>query len=477
MRNSRSVERLYLIQPVFFGVLSLVGCGGGGNSDGQSVLPTITSVSVSCSPASIVTSQTSACTAAVTGTGNYSTSVAWSVSPANIGAASSTGVFTPTATGTATILATSTQDSTKSGSATITVTLPQNSLVISFPNPNIYESPDIWLLSGSSIISPTGGAYLKFQVTGTQNITANVDTTLNSVLTADDMPSIKVVINSDTPYFVQLPANNTAGTPITIASGLDSATTYSVSLYMIGGNGSVGDGWAGTSFQTKIDSLEFDPGASLSNQTLAGKSCMFFGDSILETYYGGATTGKYYTYVDYTEAWPSYVAPMLGCEYSQIGIGGLGWVTPGQGGYPNFLFTWDHYDLADLKTFPTIPDYVVIDLGTNDHGISPVTVANNIAYILAQMRIQFGAGTKIILVTPYNPTFDDPEGNPRVGIMDGFASYEGSTPDENAYLIDLGTSVQQYTLAPYSLDDTHPDQAAHAIIGPIIGTDIESAIQ
>jgi lysophospholipase L1-like esterase len=413
----------------------------------------------------------------VTGTGNYSASVAWSVSPANIGAVSSTGVFTPLATGIATVRATSTQDSTKFGSASVTVTLLQNSLVVSFPNSNIYESPDIWRLSGSSIISPTGGAYLKFQVTGTQNITANVDTTLNSVLTADDMPSIKVVINSGTPYFVQFPANNTAGTPITIASGLDSATTYSVSLYMIGGNGSIGDGWTGTSFQSKIDSLEFDPGSSLSNQSLAGKNCIFYGDSILETYYGGSQTGEYYTYVDYTEAWPSYVAPMLGCEYSQIGIGDIGWDTQGQGGYPDFPSIWDYYDYTDQKIVSTVPDYVVIDLGTNDHGISPVTVANNVAYVLAQMRIQFGANTKIIVITPYNPTFDDPEGNPRAGIMDGYASYEGSTTDANAFLIDLGTSVQQYTLAPYSLDNIHPDQAAHAIIGPIIGADIVSAIQ
>ena len=413
----------------------------------------------------------------MTGTGPYSSAVAWSVSPAGIGAVSNAGVFTPAATGTATIIATSTQDSTKSGSATVTVALPQNSLVVTFPNPNIYESPDIWRLSGSSIISPTGGAYLKFQVTGTQNITANVDTTINSSLGPDDMPSIKVVINSGTPYFVQFSPNNTVGTPITIASGLNSTTSYSVSLYMIGGNESAGDGWAGTSFQTKIDSLEFDPGSTLSSQSLAGKSCIFYGDSILETYYGGPISGPYYTYVDYTEAWPSYVAPMLGCEYSEIGIYGQGWLLTGQGGYPPFPSSWGHYDSTDPKTFSTMPDYVVIDLGTNDATHSPVTIAENVSAVLTQMRAKFGVNTRIILVTPYNPTFNDPEGNPRTGIINGYSSYEETTPDANAFLIDLGTTVQQYTLPPWSLDDTHPDQAAHAIIGPIIGADIQNAIQ
>ena len=75
---------------------------------------TITSVSVVCSPASILTTQTSTCTPTVSGTGTYSSSVTWSVSPSSVGTVSSGGVFTPSASGTATITATSTQDTTKS---------------------------------------------------------------------------------------------------------------------------------------------------------------------------------------------------------------------------------------------------------------------------------------------------------------------------------------------------------------------------
>jgi hypothetical protein len=85
---------------------------------------TITSVSVACSPTSILTTQTSACTSTLTGTGSFSTSVSWSVSPSGIGAISSAGVFTPVGAGMATITATSTQDSTKSGSFVVTVNVP-----------------------------------------------------------------------------------------------------------------------------------------------------------------------------------------------------------------------------------------------------------------------------------------------------------------------------------------------------------------
>jgi len=102
------------------------GCGGGSNGGGSTppVTPTITSVAVSCSPALILTNQTTTCTPTVSGTGSYSSGVTWTVSPATIGSVSSAGVFTPTGTGTATVTATSTQDATKSGSATVTITVP-----------------------------------------------------------------------------------------------------------------------------------------------------------------------------------------------------------------------------------------------------------------------------------------------------------------------------------------------------------------
>jgi uncharacterized repeat protein (TIGR03803 family) len=57
----------------------------------------------------------------VTGTGNFSKAVTWSVSPSSIGAVSSAGIFTPAATGTATVKATSTQDTSQFGTATVTV--------------------------------------------------------------------------------------------------------------------------------------------------------------------------------------------------------------------------------------------------------------------------------------------------------------------------------------------------------------------
>ncbi len=100
---------------------TLVSCGGGVGGGGNHVPgPTITSVSVTCSPASIQTGQTSQCTATVTGTGSYSSAVTWSASAGTI---NSSGLFTASSNAsTVTVTATSVQDTSKTGTKTVTVT-------------------------------------------------------------------------------------------------------------------------------------------------------------------------------------------------------------------------------------------------------------------------------------------------------------------------------------------------------------------
>ena len=97
----------------------LAACGGSSGS----TTSTITLVGASCSPTSIVSLQTTQCTASVSGTGNFSSTVLWTASGGGTIDATS-GLFTATTvpfTTQVTITATSTQDSTKTGTATITV--------------------------------------------------------------------------------------------------------------------------------------------------------------------------------------------------------------------------------------------------------------------------------------------------------------------------------------------------------------------
>jgi hypothetical protein len=96
-------------------------CGGSGS--GGDTTSTITLVGASCNPTAITSGQTSQCTATVSGTGSFSSTVVWTSSAGGTINATS-GLFTAgnvPFTTQVTITATSTQDVTKAGSTTLTV--------------------------------------------------------------------------------------------------------------------------------------------------------------------------------------------------------------------------------------------------------------------------------------------------------------------------------------------------------------------
>src|ERR1017187_8512486 len=109
----------------------LIGCGGGSAVQSfETPSPTISSVSVACNPSTVAKSAASQCTANVQGTGSYSSAVTWTASGGSI---NSSGLFTaPASAGSVTVTAASTQDSTKSGLAAITVVIqtPQSMHVV-----------------------------------------------------------------------------------------------------------------------------------------------------------------------------------------------------------------------------------------------------------------------------------------------------------------------------------------------------------
>jgi hypothetical protein len=106
---------------------AIAGCGSG-NSGGSGTQqppsappPTVSSVAVTCNPATVATGAVTQCSATVQGTAGFSSSVNWSAGSGTINAS---GAFTaPAAAGNVTITATSTEDATKTGEATVTVQL------------------------------------------------------------------------------------------------------------------------------------------------------------------------------------------------------------------------------------------------------------------------------------------------------------------------------------------------------------------
>jgi len=118
-------------------LMAMTACGGGNNGVGSnnqgSGSPGITAISVTCDAMSLRSTQTSQCSARVSGTGSYSSTVTWSVDNGTI---SSSGLFTAgavSAPSTANIIATSAQDASKSGIAHISLTSNIDSVNVSCP--------------------------------------------------------------------------------------------------------------------------------------------------------------------------------------------------------------------------------------------------------------------------------------------------------------------------------------------------------
>ena len=139
---------------------ALTACGGSSGSQSNHMSSAISSVSPSCNPSTIIPNATSQCSASVQGIGNYSSTVTWSASAGTI---TSSGLFAaPASTGTVTVIATSTQDTTKSGTASVTVKPPPSTIT------------SIAVTCNPSTIAPNTTSQCSATVQGTGNYSSAV---------------------------------------------------------------------------------------------------------------------------------------------------------------------------------------------------------------------------------------------------------------------------------------------------------------
>jgi hypothetical protein len=257
-KDLRLSYALLLSVPLLF----VSACGGGGTGGGGGTSPTVTSVTVTCTPTSVQTGQTSQCSATVTGTGSYSSAVTWS---AVSGTVSSSGVYTAPATipasGSDTIKAISTEDSTKSGTATVTVT---PAIVVSVTPTtasvevgstqqfaatvlNSTNSAVTWQVNGVAggnaalgTISMTGLYTAPSAVPSPATITvtavAQADSTKSASATVTVTPAIVVSV---TPTTASLEVGSTQQFAATVSNSSNSAVTWQVNG-VAGGNAALG---------------------------------------------------------------------------------------------------------------------------------------------------------------------------------------------------------------------------------------------
>jgi hypothetical protein len=270
---------------------------------------------------------------------------------------------------------------------------------------NLFLSPYCWRIDDSgAAVAPAAGGYLKFRITGTTTLALRVNTAINKGLSALQMPAVKVVVSNvdsvDGPaQYVQFPANESADTPVTIATGLNPQLAYKVMIQAVGGDETAQNGWSGTIFHTQINRIEIDAGGKLAPATLRPKRALFFGASYEQAYFGYSKPGvPIYTFCDASLSWPFFVAYGMDCEYGQVGIGTQGWIMSGNGGYPPFPASWDHFDATHAKTFAHDLDYVFVHIAENDNSQDPAAVEKAVAAWIPKARAAFGPDTRIFLI-------------------------------------------------------------------------------
>lgn len=343
-------------------------------------------------------------------------------------------------------------------------------VVAPFPVTNIYFSPYSWRSPGDgSMWAPTGGAYLKFSITGTTSIIANVDTSINSGLAATEMPTLKVVVNDLPAVFYQL---GTSATSVTIASALTAGSTYTVVVYVIGG-GSSSSGWSATSTQLRLTSLQFTAGATISAYPIVrSKKCFVVGDSFLAGYNGltyTVGTTPYYSVVDPSMTWAIQMGYAMGCEVGVVGIGSQGYLQTGAYGYPDLQSSWDHYDSTHVRSFSPAPDYVINAEGINDHrsSFTAAAVQSAVSSWLSAARTALPSA-KIFLYVPIGGQAADEDGTGGANatpIRNAFTAFA----DSNTFLIDTGTQLVTADNWSYNTwfspnDSIHPAQTSHGIL-------------
>lgn len=125
----------------------------------------VTSVTASCSPSSVQTGNTSQCSAIVSGTGSPNSAVNWSVGGvpggnSTVGTISSSGLYTAPgavpAANPVTVTATSVQDNTKSGTASVTITAPASSITVASFSPQNALPGAVITITGSGFDATEG---------------------------------------------------------------------------------------------------------------------------------------------------------------------------------------------------------------------------------------------------------------------------------------------------------------------------------
>jgi len=358
---------------------------------------TVTGVTVSPSSATVTGGAQQQFTATVAGTGSPSQGVSYAASG---GSVNSSGMFTaPAATSSVqsiTVTATSTQDGTKSGTATVTVpaaTVTANNALLN-ATANVLFSPYNWNIQASGAKTINAGAYFNTIFSGT-SCTLNFDMTG----IASPVPQLSYRVDRFGPWItVPLAAAVTISVP-SETSGYADKPGHLLEV-LVKSMTETQARWSTQATAVSLTGIILDTGKVLRAPPALPRKAIFFGDSITEgvrTLNSTATGDTNRN--DAGQCWSLEVGRILGAEVGNVGFGAAGFIATGSGSVPALPNSYNLLYAGVARSFSPEPDFIVLMEGTNDSGNVTSAATTVLNGLLAATST-----TKIIVLRPFNGT-------------------------------------------------------------------------
>lgn len=353
--------------------------------------------------------------------------------------------------------------------------------LIPVTSPAIYFSPYNTDSDGNGPVGPnnvrTGstraswiyaGAYLKTRFTGSS---ASLRIDIRSMNPAGAPPKFRWTVDGGPMQTTQAAAS---ATTLDLANGLPPGT-HTLQLFLAATDANY-DRWQKPEQVVHIEGLLLDEGATaMAPEHIASRRAIFFGDSITEGAWvlgnsNRVVNRKYVDWVahsDATQAWPRYLAEVLDVEFGLCGSGGMSWLRGSHAGIPALPESWRFHYKDRPRSFTPAPDFVFVNMGTND---GPRDTAAAAAQWLRDVRQAIPAPAEIVVIVPFAQT--------------GKAHLEQaaqSAGDKHVQVVDLGPrwsrGIRKYgTPTLESHDGLHPNVEANGLFAALLAAALASRL-
>jgi lysophospholipase L1-like esterase len=336
-------------------------------------------------------------------------------------------------------------------------------------------TPGTFGVAAHTMQASAPGAYVKFAVTGTVNLTLNVDTAPLAGYSVP--PTVRWSINGGSWTDTSLTSQGT----VSLSSSLDPDSINQAEVYFISSSTTDGEGirWGSAGVSptdvVRITGITVDTGGAISAYGgLKPKRALIYSDSIGEGQHVLSGGGN-----DALQAFPTVLALAMNAEYGQVCYGGQGFETVGNVGIPPFMSTYGLYSAGRSRGFSDL-DYIFVVHGGNDARQStPVAgsaIQSDLATLLPSLRSLAGPGTAIFICTaPFGGYASDLEA--------AVAAYKAAHGDDAVFHLDASAYFPDGTFTitfggatEWTYDGVHPNIYGSARFGAALGATALAAL-